>query len=146
MASSVTIKMTGADEAIRAAAAKMQKLGAGKLALTIAHKVAPVLQELGDRPWQRRASVEGEQWAPRKRRYYHPLLEKTGKTRRSLKSRAIGTNVVTSVSTKYAKFHQSGTRKMSARPFFPVGDALPSVWSARIRKTINNSIESALRG
>jgi phage gpG-like protein len=146
MAASVTIKMTGSDEALRAAAAKMQKVGAGKLALAIAHKVAPVLQELGDRPWQRRASVEGEQWAPRKRRYYHPLLEKTGKTRRSLKSRARGTNVVTSVSTPYARFHQSGTRKMVARSFFPVGDALPSVWTARIRKTINDSIESALRG
>lgn len=143
---SVTIKITGSDAALREAAAKMHKVGAGRLALEVAHKVAPVLQELSDRPWQRRASVEGEQWAPRKRRYYHSLLEKSGKTRRSLKSRAIGTNVVTSVKPPYAKFHQTGTKRMAARPFFPTGDALPSVWAARIRKTINNSIEQALRG
>lgn len=145
---SVTIKITGSDAALREAAAKLHKVGAGRLALAVAHKVAPVLQELSDRPWQRRASVEGEQWAPRKRRYYHPLLEKTAKTRRSLKSRAIGTNVVTSVKTKYAVHHQFGAprAKLPARPFFPTGDALPSVWAARIRKTINNSIEQALRG
>lgn len=143
---SVTLKISGSNEAIRAAAAKLAKVGAGRLALVVAQKVAPVVQKLSDRPWQRRASVEGEQWAPRKRRYYHPLLEKTGKTRRSLRSKTRGTNVVTSVSPPYARFHQSGTRKMPARPFFPVGDALPSVWTARIRKTINDHIESALRG
>jgi len=143
---SVAIKLTGSDAALRAAAAKLHKVGAGRLALAVAHKVAPVLQELSDRPWQRRASVEGEPWAPRTRRYYHPILEKTAKTRRSLKSRAIGTNVVTSVSTKYAKFHQTGTRKMAARPFFPVGDSLPAVWAARVRKTIAEGIEEALRG
>lgn len=143
---SVAVKITGSDAALRAAAAKMHKVGAGRLALAVAHKVAPVVQELSDRPWQRRASVEGEQWAPRKRRYYHPLLEKTGKTRRSLRSRAIGTNVVTSVRTPYARFPQTGTKRMAARPFFPVGDALPSVWAAKIRKTIADSIEEALRG
>jgi len=145
---SVAIKLTGSDAALRAAAAKLHKVGAGRLALAVAHKVAPVLQELSDRPWQRRASVEGESWAPRTRRYYHPILEKTGKTRRSLKSRAIGTNVVTSVKTKYAVHHQFGAprAKVPARPFFPVGDSLPAVWAARIRKTIAESIEEALRG
>lgn len=143
---SVTLKITGSDAAIRAAAAKLAKVGAGRVALVVAQKVAPVVQSLSDRPWQRRASVEGEQWAPRKRRYYHPLLEKTGKTRRSLKSRAIGTNVVTSVSTKYAKFHQTGTRKMAARPVFPTTEALPAVWVAKIRKTITETLEGALRG
>jgi phage gpG-like protein len=142
---SVAIKLTGSDAALRAAAAKLHKVGAGRLALAVAHKVAPVLQELSDRPWQRRASVEGEPWAPRKRRYYHPILEKTRKTRYSLKSRAIGTNVVTSVSTKYAKFHQTGTRKMAARPIFPTAE-LPPVWAARVRKTITDHLEQALRG
>lgn len=143
---SVALKITGSDAAIRAAAAKLHKVGAGRLALAVAQKVAPVLQSLSDRPWQRRASVEGEQWAPRKRRYYHPLLEKTGKTRRSLKSRAMGTNVVTSVKTPYAHFHQTGTKYMSARPIFPTAGELPAVWAARIRKTITDHIESVLRG
>ncbi len=142
---SVAIKLTGSDAALRAAAAKLHKVGAGRLALAVAHKVAPVLQELSDRPWQRRASVEGEPWAPRKRRYYHPILEKTRKTRHSLKSRVIGTNVVTSVSTKYAKFHQTGTRKMAARPIFPTTE-LPPVWAARIRKTIADHLKQVLRG
>lgn len=142
---SVSVKLSGSDAALRAAAAKMKGVGAGRLALTIAHKVAPVVQSLSDRPWQRRASVEGEPWAPRKRSYFHPLLEKTGKTRRSLKSRAIGTNVVTSVRTKYATFHQTGTKRMSARPIFPTAE-LPAVWAARIRKTIADHIEQALRG
>jgi hypothetical protein len=142
---SVSVKLTGSDAALRAAAAKLHKVGAGRLALAVAHKVAPVLQSLGDRPWQRRASVEGEPWAPRKRKYFHPILEKTAKTRRSLKSRAIGTNVVTSVSTKYAKFHQTGTRKMAARPIFPRAE-LPPVWAVRIRKTITDHLDQALRG
>jgi hypothetical protein len=142
----VSLKISGSNDAIRAAAAKLHKVGAGRLALAAAQKVAPVVQGLSDLPWQRRASVEGKPWAPRSRKYFHPILEKTRKTRRSLKSRAIGTNVVTSVATKYAKFHQTGTRKMAARPVFPVTEVLPSLWIAKIRRTINDHLASVLRG
>lgn len=143
---SITLKLTGGDTALRGMLNALGALGSGKVVREAAKNLAPVLQELGDRPWQQRASVEGSPWAPRKAAYLHPILEKTGRTRRSLRSRASGTSVVTSVRTTYARFHQTGTRRMSARPIFPTANELPAVWSARIRKSLTETMKSAIRG
>jgi len=143
---SVTLKLSGNDTALRGMLNALGALGSGAVVREAAKNLAPVLQELGDRPWQQRASVEGSPWAPRKAAYLHPILEKTGRTRRSLRSRANGTTVTSSVRTTYARFHQTGTRKMAARPVFPTANELPAAWSARIRKTINETLKSAIRG
>jgi hypothetical protein len=144
---SVSLKLTGpGDTQLRGMLSALRALGSGAVVREAAKKVAPVLQELGDRPWQRRASVEGEPWQARTRRYYHSQLEKTGRTRRSLRSRAVGTNIVTSVTTPYARFHQKGTPRMVARPIFPTTNELPAVWAARIRKTITDHLRGALHG
>lgn len=142
----VTLKLTGNDTALRGMLNALGALGSGKVVREAAKNLAPVLQELGDRPWQQRASVEGAPWAARKSAYLHPILEKTGRTRRSLRSRANRTNVTTSVATPYARFHQTGTRKMVARPIFPTANELPAVWAARIRKSLTETLKSATRG
>jgi hypothetical protein len=99
----VSIKLTGpGDAALRGLLSALATFGKGAVVRELARKLAPELQSLGDRPWQRRASVEGVPWAPRKRLARHSLLEKTGRTRRSLRSRASGTSVTTSVSTPFS--------------------------------------------
>lgn len=142
----MALKLTGSDAPLRGMLAALKAFGQGAVVREAAKKLAPVLQELGDRPWQRRADPDGAPWAPRKRTYPHSLLEKTGKTRRSLRSRASGTSVITTVSTPFARFHQTGTRKMAARPLFPAQQALPPVWAARVRKTITDHIASVTGG
>lgn len=142
----VSIKLTGpGDAALRGLLSALATFGKGAVVRELARKLAPELQSLGDRPWQRRASVEGAPWAPRKRPALHSLLERTGRTRRSLRSRASGTSVVTSVSTPYARFHQTGTRRMTARPIFPTGE-LPAVWRARLQKIAVDHLKGAFRG
>jgi phage gpG-like protein len=142
----VTLKLTGSDAPLRGMLSALAAFGQGKVVRELAKKLAPELQALGDRPWQRRADPDGAPWVPRKGRYLHPMLEKTGRTRRSLRARASGTSVVTSVSTPYARFHQTGTRKMAARPIFPTRNELPPVWAARVRKTITDHLKGAIRG
>lgn len=141
-----SLRLTGpGDAALRGLLSALASFGKGAAVRELARKMAPELQALGDRPWQRRASVEGVPWAPRKRAYFHPMLEKSGRTRRSLRSRASGTNVVTSVTTPYARFHQTGTRKMAARPIFPTAD-MPAVWRARLQKIATDHLKAAFRG
>lgn len=71
----------------------------------------------------RTRSPDGEAWAPRvEPTGSWPLLDKTGKLRKSIRSVRMGsaeTHVGTDV--PYAHFLQRGTKKMSARPILGVG-------------------------
>lgn len=73
----------------------------------------------------RTASFRPSPWAPRKpskRDDGHPLLIRSGSLRQSISWRIEDDDTVTvSTDRKYAAFHQHGTKKMPARPFFPVG-------------------------
>lgn len=143
---SITLRITGtSDAALRGLIDACARIGQGAALREIAKQLAPVLQELGDRPWQRRASPMGVSWAPRKHVYAHSILEKSRRSRHSLRSRALGTTVVTTVSTTYARFHQSGTRSMAARPIFPTAE-LPTAWRARLQKTALEALKEAFNG
>ena len=78
-------------------------------------------------------------WAPRKPSYTvtvnkktgkktkkldnHPLLIKTGSLRQSIGWKLRGSDtVVVGTDRKYAGYHQTGTKRMPARPFLPVDD------------------------
>ena len=71
----------------------------------------------------RTASLRPAPWAPRKaskRDDGHPLLIRSGNLRQSISWRLSGSDtVVVGAPMKYAAYHQLGTRKMPARPFFP---------------------------
>ena len=59
-------------------------------------------------------------WTPRKSGGKHPLLIRSGDLRQSIRSRLSGSDtVVVGAPMKYAAYHQMGTKKMPARPFFP---------------------------
>ena len=60
-------------------------------------------------------------WAPRKdTKATHPLLIKSGDLRRNFRSVVTGPDtVVVGTKVKYAGYHQFGTKRMPARPFFP---------------------------
>ena len=60
-------------------------------------------------------------WAPRKdKKSKHPLLIRSGNLRQSIAWRFNGDDtVVVGSPAKYARYHQFGTKRMPARPFFP---------------------------
>ena len=69
-------------------------------------------------------SLRPAPWAPRKpskRDDGHPLLIKSGALRRSFRWKLKGDDAVVAGSDrKYSGYHQTGTKNMPARPFFPV--------------------------
>ena len=73
----------------------------------------------------------GSKWPPRKRKYAHPILIKTGKLLRSTSREGadghlehVGARTAYSGTTVfYAGFHQFGTRLLPARQFEEITDA-----------------------
>lgn len=90
------------------------------------------------------ASLRPSPWAPRKDKKTHPLLIKHPETGlwKSIDYRLEGPNtVVVGSDKKYGPYHQFGTKKMPARPFFPIdkhGRLTP-----RMMRKINADIEKA---
>lgn len=70
-------------------------------------------------------------WPPRKKAYKHPPLLKTTHMWNSIDSKMTAPDtVVVGTPHEYAIYHQFGTKRMLARPFFPVdksGRLLPEV-------------------
>ena len=65
-------------------------------------------------------SLRPSPWAPRKSGGKHPLLIRSGNLRQSITWRWNGDDaVVVGSPAKYARYHQFGTKRMPARPFFP---------------------------
>ena len=69
----------------------------------------------------RTPSLRPSPWAPRKdSKSKHPLLIKSGNLRQSITWRLKSSDTVeVGSSAKYALYHQTGTKRMPARPFFP---------------------------
>lgn len=111
----------------------------------------------------RHPQVRPEPWEPRKPTYIvkvnkktgektkklddHPLLIKSGALHQSIFWFKIhGDDRVTIMSDKnYAWYHQTGTKNMPARPFFPVkdGELVPQIQN-KIEKRINEAIDKEL--
>lgn len=68
-----------------------------------------------DRNFDGKGMVFGVKWRKRKRSYGHPILNKTGKMRSGFTSNVSATKAVIRNKTPYFKYHQLGTRKMTAR-------------------------------
>jgi len=89
-------------------------------------------------------------WAPRKMGGDWPLLVKhpNGGLKASIIPRGVGNDtVVVGTDKKYASFHQFGTKKMPARPFFPIdahGDLTPRMMR-KIQKLASEALEDELR-
>lgn len=91
----------------------------------------------------RTASLRPSPWAPRKdKKATHPLLIKSGSLRQSIRWRLSGPDtVVVGSPMKYAPYHQLGTKKMPARPFFPVDKA--GRLTPRIMRKIQADVQKA---
>ena len=72
----------------------------------------------------RTAAFRPSPWAPRKKKGDgHPLLIRSGNLRQSITWRFNGSDsVVVGSPARYAIYHQMGTKRMPARPFFPIDE------------------------
>ena len=95
-------------------------------------------------------------WAPRKKSKRddgHPLLIKSGALRQSIGWKLQGSDtVVIGTDRKYAGYHQTGTKNMPARPFFPVdrsGNLTPQMKSkidGIVEKTFAEELRKTIGG
>jgi len=86
----------------------------------------------------------GNRWAPLKRhRPQHigagPLV-KSGKMQGSVRRYVSFSGFTLKAPVPYAQFHQNGTRKMVARPFFPKDGQLPRAWALRFERIADAAI------
>ena len=87
-------------------------------------------------------------WAPRKNNADpdRPLLYKHGDLQQNFRSVVTGPDtVVVRTKVEYARYHQTGTKNIPARPFFPVkdGELVPQIQN-KIEKRINEAIDKEL--
>lgn len=99
----------------------------------------------------RTAALRPSPWAPRKasrRDDGHPLLIRSGTLRQSISWRLEGDDtVVVGSGQKYARHHQFGTKRMPARPFFPIdgkGRPVPEM-ERKIKGTIRRILAEEMR-
>ena len=132
----VTVDTTALDRVIadfpeRYAAAKTRALN--DIGATVKERATAAFRTPSFRPTE---------WTPRKSGGSHPLLIKSGALRQSLSWRLDGADaVVVGSSQKYAPYHQFGTKRMDARPFFPIdkyGNIVP-----RVLEKINKKVAKA---
>lgn len=85
-------------------------------------------------------------WAPRKelKSDDHPLLIKSGALRQSIGWKLQGSDtVVIGTDRKYARYHQTGTKNMPARPVFPVKDGN---LTPRVERKVKGIVDKAFSG
>jgi phage gpG-like protein len=126
-------------------AVKLRQVQSGRLRQAAAGAIRDTVEILIDEQFDARAEpTSGDQWAPRvPPTGSWPILEKTGRMRRSYHVSATTTGVTVTNSTDYAGFHQTGTARMVARKVLPDGD-LPGEWRARIDEAVEAELERVL--
>ena len=78
-----------------------------------------------NRRYDQRRAPDGKPWPPRKDSKPHPLLEKSGRLRRSIQARALQEREATigTAGVPYAVVHQEGRGPIPARTFLGWGGA-----------------------
>jgi hypothetical protein len=125
---------------------KFGDLSDSRAAFEIADGMAEAALGLVAEGFSREADPFGNRWAPKKRDDGRRILR--GETNRLIQFRKQFVNQhgfrVTSLAP-YARYHQSGTRRMVARPMVPRGNRLPAKWSSEFRGVFIARMHALLR-
>ena len=89
-------------------------------------------------------ALRASAWAPRKKKYPHKLLLEKGTLRSSLRLiSASDTQAEVGSDRPYAAYHQLGTSKMPARPFFPFDPA--GLATPKAREAVDRVLRARLK-
>jgi phage gpG-like protein len=122
-------------------AVRLRALHSGRIRQAAAGAIRDTLEVLIDERFEARAAPSGARWETRKPPTgTWPILEKTGRMRKSYHVAATATGVTITNNVPYAGFHQTGTKNMVARKVLP--DAgLPQAWRDRIDEAVATELE-----
>lgn len=122
------------------------RIGDPRTAFEIADEMADVALGLVAQNFANQADPFGNRWAPKKRPDGRPILR--GETNRLVQWRKAFVNQhgyrVTSAAP-YARYHQTGTRRMVARRMVPTGNRLPSLWASEFRGVFIRRMHALLK-
>ena len=106
--------------ALRQLRRRMEAAAADAVPAALTRRLAAESEAQTQARFGRRVAPSGAQWAPRKRPYPHPPLEKTRRMRRSITAFPDGPEAIgQSAEPPYTRPHQFGapSRNLPARPF-----------------------------
>lgn len=121
----------------------------------LAQNLQPAFEQIGEALksnlamcFREEKSPDGINWAAldpktirQRRNGSSEILNDTGTLRKSFAHVATNSFVEVTTDPMYAPFHQFGTSKMPARPFFP-SEILPQNWETEILEILNNHLQS----
>jgi hypothetical protein len=123
-------------------AVKLRQLTPGRIRQAAAGAIRDQVEILIDERFDARADPSGAPWEARKPPTgTWPLLEKSGKMRKSYHVGATTTGVSVTNSRPYAGYHQTGTANMVARKVLPDAGPLPAEWAGRIDAAVSAELE-----
>jgi hypothetical protein len=125
---------------------KIERISSPQVAFEIADGMADAALGLIAEGFGREQDPFGNRWAPKKRPDGRAILR--GKTNRLIQWRKAFVNQhgyrVTSTAP-YARYHQSGTRRMVARRMAPTSNRLPAHWSSEFRGVFIGRMHALLK-
>jgi phage gpG-like protein len=127
--------------AIAKAIEQMPPVLLGEVHKTVGRRVRSLISE----GFEARQAPDGKAWAKRADDKPHPILEETGKMRRGWRVITSPKGITAKNKVKHTRFHQFGTRTMTARPMVPMRGRLPDKWRVAILKSAKNAVGRVLR-
>lgn len=124
---------------------QLGKISDGRVAFEIADEMSDRALALVAEGFAKESDPFGRRWAPKKRDDGRPILR--GETNRLVQYRKAFVNqhgFRVESRAPYARYHQTGTRKMVARPMVPVGNRLPPKWTNEFRGVFIRRMHSLL--
>lgn len=97
--------------------------------------IQPHLEEAKEKQFNSKGAHLGSPWAKRKQNYPWPILQKTGKMRKSFRVKYKSVRqMVYGTTRKYYPFHQLGTSKMPARVMLAISPDLQNIITKEFKK------------
>lgn len=122
-------------------AVKLRQLTPGRIRMAAAGAIRDTVEILIDERFEARADPSGAPWEVRKPPTgTWPILEKSGRMRKSYHVTATTTGVRVDNGAEYAGFHQTGMKNMVARKVLPDGP-FPAEWAGRIDAAVEAELE-----
>jgi phage gpG-like protein len=123
---------------------KVALTGRKSLALPLQSTARKIEDDIINRVFGQEITPRGEAWADlspytwSRKRSSRKLFE-TGRLLKSIKVTGSRSGLKMSSNTPYSSFHQTGTRKMPARPFFDFPPAYSEIFLKAVRKHLRAS-------
>lgn len=104
--------------------------------LKIKFRNKPFISEQ-ERVFNTKGGSIGKQWQQRKGRANYPILDKTGRLKRSLKAVNKPNELTITRDVPYFKYHQLGTRTIPARPTIGISDRMKREANKQVKEAVN---------